>query len=275
MDKTYIIHVSQKHQTHARELSRYSGRIYSKVVSTIYKLKQNKDIWLSKNNMEKLIRLYAEDFPLHSQSKQGTVQQYYHDLKSFFKNRESNPQAKPPYRSKKYFKVIYKKSAISYNNNILTLNNGRQGKYLKIKINDLKKTPKYAELLYNTYQEKYEVHIVVEVENKHKSYEDNDKILAIDLTTIDESYTSQTCPVCGSKNKTNNRNYICSECDFKYHRDGVGAINIYRKYTAGTLKGDKSDWLEGVLTSPYGLRYQSEAICCRTGWSISAFNSAG
>ncbi len=334
-------------------------------------------------------------------------------LNLFFKNKESNPQAKPPFRSKKYYKVIYKKSAISYNDNILSLSNGRKGKSIKIKIVDLKKTPKYAELLYNTYQEKYEVHIVVEVKNKQKSYEDNDKTLAIDLgqihpmttfdgkkvkiynggklnsfirfrnkklarlnrkmsrcqrysrrwqklnqakkkllnksynkimdvlkkytsslidyclrhkislivagdltgirdsedvkfnsktkqkihqwtfkkimnmieykamsvgiklKTIDESYTSQTCPVCGNKNKTNTRNYKCSDCGFKYHRDGVGAINIYKKYTAGTLEGDKSDWLEGVLTSPYGLRYQSETICCRTGWSISAFDSAG
>ena len=72
MDKTYIIPVPQKQQSQARNLSRYSGRIYSKVVSTIFKLKQNKDIWLSKNSMEKLIRLYAGDFPLHSQSIQGT-----------------------------------------------------------------------------------------------------------------------------------------------------------------------------------------------------------
>jgi len=62
---------------------------------------------------------------------QGTVQQYYYNLKSFFKNKESNPQPQPPFRSKKYFKVIYKKSAISYNNNILSLSNGRKGKPLK------------------------------------------------------------------------------------------------------------------------------------------------
>ncbi|MFW6130731.1 MAG: RNA-guided endonuclease TnpB family protein, partial [Atribacterota bacterium] len=127
MDKTYMIPVPQKQQSRARKLSRFSGRIYSKVVSTSYKLKQNKDIWLSKNNMEKLIRLYTEDFPLHSQSIQGTVQQYYYNLKSFFKNKEQNPQSKPPFRSKKYYKVIYKKSAISYNDNILSLSNGRKG----------------------------------------------------------------------------------------------------------------------------------------------------
>ncbi len=50
------------------------------------------------------------------------------------------------------------------------------------------KTPKYAELPYNTCtntcKEKYEVHIVVEFENKQKSYKDNGKTLTIDLSQI-------------------------------------------------------------------------------------------
>ena len=45
-----------------------------------------------------------------------------------------------------------------------------------------------------------------------------------------ESYTSQTCPHCGHKKKPSNRNYHCKQCDFKYHRDGVGAMNIRAKY---------------------------------------------
>ncbi|NJL61268.1 MAG: IS200/IS605 family element transposase accessory protein TnpB [Methylacidiphilales bacterium] len=41
----------------------------------------------------------------------------------------------------------------------------------------------------------------------------------------DERYTSQTCPQCGKRHKPKNRVYKCS-CGFKFHRDGVGAINI-------------------------------------------------
>ncbi len=98
--------------------------------------------------------------------------------------------------------------------------------------------------------------------------------VGIKFELIDENYTSQTCPICGSKNKTRNRNYKCNNCNFKYHRDGVGAINIYKKYTVGSLT-DKSGWLEGVLTSPYGIRYQSNFISCPTKWSVSAFKCAG
>ncbi|RKU38554.1 hypothetical protein C6496_05655 [Candidatus Poribacteria bacterium] len=55
------------------------------------------------------------------------------------------------------------------------------------------------------------------------------KELGIKVVKIDESYTSQTCPKCGNRKKPVDRNYVC-KCGFRYHRDGVGAINIRRKY---------------------------------------------
>ena len=42
---------------------------------------------------------------------------------------------------------------------------------------------------------------------------------------INEAYTSQTCPNCGQRHKTSNRNYKCS-CGYHAHRDVVGAHNI-------------------------------------------------
>jgi IS605 OrfB family transposase len=42
---------------------------------------------------------------------------------------------------------------------------------------------------------------------------------------VDPKYTSQKCPVCGERNKANDRMYKCS-CGFKGHRDIVGALNI-------------------------------------------------
>ena len=55
------------------------------------------------------------------------------------------------------------------------------------------------------------------------------KCVGITVKQIDEAYTSQTCPQCGNRKKPTNRNYTCP-CGFKYHRDGVGAINIRQKY---------------------------------------------
>ena len=55
------------------------------------------------------------------------------------------------------------------------------------------------------------------------------KSLGIKVVSIDEAYTSQTCPKCRNPKKPTNRNYSC-KCGFQYHRDGVGAINIRQKY---------------------------------------------
>ncbi|WP_261800526.1 transposase [Paenibacillus sp. PAMC21692] len=50
----------------------------------------------------------------------------------------------------------------------------------------------------------------------------------IQLHSIDESYTSQTCPVCTKRNKVSSRNYRCA-CGYKEHRDIHGARNILSK----------------------------------------------
>lgn len=182
MNKTYILPI--KDQKLANELSRLSGRIYSKTVSTIFKLKNNKDIWLSKNSMEKLIKLYASEFKMHSQSKQGAVQQYYTNLESFFKSMNKADNPKPPYRTRKFNKVIYKKSAIKLKDNgILRLSNGRGGNPFKVNAKNLTQKPKYAEIIYHHKEQVYKLHIVVNIENKQIDY-DSDKILAIDLGQI-------------------------------------------------------------------------------------------
>jgi putative transposase len=50
-------------------------------------------------------------------------------------------------------------------------------------------------------------------------------LAGIKVEYVDPRYTSQTCPVCGTRNKANDRKYKCA-CGFKKHRDMVGAINI-------------------------------------------------
>lgn len=51
------------------------------------------------------------------------------------------------------------------------------------------------------------------------------KLLGIQVEYVDPAYTSQTCPVCGQRHKTNSRDYHCS-CGYHTHRDLVGAKNI-------------------------------------------------
>lgn len=75
-------------------------------------------------------------------------------------------------------------------------------------------------------------------------------LLRIDVKLVPEEYTSQTCPACGSRNHPNNRNYKCQNCGFKYHRDGVGAINMYARYL-----GKKSQVVAG-LAPVRGVRFK-------------------
>ena len=74
--------------------------------------------------------------------------------------------------------------------------------------------------------------------------------VGIDVVFVSEENTSQTCPVCGHKYKPSDRNFRCPVCSFEYHRDGVGAINIYRKYTGCGL-------VVVGLAPAVGVRYNS------------------
>ncbi len=69
----------------------------------------------------------------------------------------------------------------------------------------------------------------------------------------DEHATSKTCPVCEHKRKTSpsGRVFTCTkkECKWQYHRDGVGAINIRRKYLGlGPVVG--------AMAPPTGMRFR-------------------
>lgn len=52
------------------------------------------------------------------------------------------------------------------------------------------------------------------------------RLAGIEVKYVDPKYTSQTCPVCGVRHKTNSRTYLCPDCGYRTHRDRVGAVNI-------------------------------------------------
>jgi putative transposase len=74
----------------------------------------------------------------------------------------------------------------------------------------------------------------------------------VKVVIINEAYSTQTCPRCLEKNKTSSRNYKCKKCGLKYHRDGIGAVNIrqktkYQQYVA----------VVGDMAPPVGVRYSA------------------
>jgi len=74
----------------------------------------------------------------------------------------------------------------------------------------------------------------------------------IKLKKVDESYTTQTCPVCNRRKKPSGRTYRC-KCGYESHRDVHGAFNILAKSKYGKI---------GVydLTIPERLMYLRPAV---------------
>ena len=53
------------------------------------------------------------------------------------------------------------------------------------------------------------------------------------VVEVNPQYTSQTCPICGHKDK-NNRNkklhtFKCKNCNYTSNDDRIGAMNLYNK----------------------------------------------
>lgn len=96
--------------------------------------------------------------------------------------------------------------------------------------------------------------------------EEKTKIVGIKLVYVSEVYTSKTYPVCGKQNTVKDRRYKC-ECDFEYHRDGVGAVNIYKRY-----RGENH--VVGALASPVGVRFNPHLRLRSHGVSISPWKPA-
>ena len=357
-----------------------SGRCYSKTVSLVRKTHAKKGFWLSKNDVQKYLR--HRGYALHSQSIQACVDSYFDALASYFQVRKVNPDAKPPKRTPKHFKVRWKSTAIGYKNGKLILSNGRGRAPIVLEIEEIETKPRYVEMyfrrgcyyfaivekkdvppkeetgiavavdmgeihpivshdgektiIYNgrfvrsiiQYRNKVNAHFQSKMDRcekrskrwyqllkakrktldkinaqlkdaEHKitsrfisdcekakadtivigdlkgirdrtkfSKKSNQKIhqwafsriaqkicykaemAGIGVIFESEAYTSQTCPKCANRKKPTNRNYTCPHCGFKYHRDGVGAINLWSK-----VSGYLFYPVVGELAAPLGVKF--------------------
>ena len=362
-------------------LARESGRCYSKVGSLVRKTHAKKGFWLSKGGVQKYLR--HRGYALHSQSIQACADSYFDALDSYFKVRKVNPDAKPPKRTPKHFKVRWKSTAIRHKDGKLILSNGRGRDPIVLDLPDeIETKPRYVEMYFHRGSYRFalvekieasakketgitvavdmgEIHPIVShdgestilyngrfvrsilqyrnkvnarfqakmdrckkrskrwyelLKAKRKTLEKisaqlkdaehkitsrfisdceqakADTIVIGDLNGIrdrakfgkksnqkihqwgfsriaqkicykaemagirvifeSEAYTSQTCPKCANRKKPTNRNYHCTRCGFKYHRDGVGAMNLWSKVSGYLLYP-----VVGELAAPLGVRF--------------------
>jgi len=356
-------------------LARAAGELYSRVVVDFWRTVRKRGVWLKPSSMMR----WHTSYQLHAHSADAVVQSFYAALKSWRERRKTDPQAKPPYRRRRYFRVQWKSSAIRVREGNLILSNGRGNAPLVVPW--AWETPVLVELgwtgtdyelravysrpaadpvveggvagvdlgevhlavvhdgaqtlIYNgrelrakrQYQNKLKARLAAKLsrmrqgsrrwrklqQSKRKQLRKIDHqirdILHKQTTALvstlhergvqtvvigdvrdlrkrvdygpaanqrihqmvtgmvrwmitykaeqfgmrvviqDEAYTSQECPRCGSRHKPRGREYTCSVCGFRFHRDGVGAINIRRKYLG---QGP----VVGVMASPTGVRWR-------------------
>jgi putative transposase len=88
--------------------------------------------------------------------------------------------------------------------------------------------------------------------------------LGMEVVLQEEAHTSKTCPKCGHRRKSSPRGRVfrCTNtrCRFIWHRDGVGATNIWYKY-----RGEFGiPHVVGVMAPPTGLRFAPHVRVART-----------
>ena len=156
-------------------LASESGRVYSKVVSLIRKVKRNKGFWLSQGSVQKYMRLRG--YNLHSQTIQAIIQAYFDSLKSYFQVVKKNPDAKPPKCTRKYFKVRWIQNGISFKDGVVRLSNGKGNKPITLK-SDVK--PAYVEMYFQRGSYYFSLVYKVQVPPKRET----GKVVAIDMGEI-------------------------------------------------------------------------------------------
>ncbi|PZA06018.1 RNA-guided endonuclease TnpB family protein [Meiothermus sp. Pnk-1] len=350
------------------DLARAAGELYSRVVVSFWRTVRKKNVWLKPSSM---MRWHTSN-QLHAHSADAVVQGFYDALKSWRKRRKTDPQAKPPYRRRRYCWVQWKSSAIRVQKGELILSNGRGNASLVVPwpweapvrvelgwtgteyelravysrpaaepvaeggvagadlgevhlavVHDGERTTIYngrelrakrqyqnkikaalaakqsrlkkgsrrwrrlgrskqkqlrklenqirdilhkqtTALVSTLHDRGVQTVVIGDVRNLRKRVDygpaANQRIhqmvsgrvrqrLGMQAVLQNEAYTSQECPRCGSRHKPRGREYACSACGFRFHRDGVGAVNIRRKYLG---RGP----VVGAMASPTGVRWQ-------------------
>ena len=180
--RSYII-VTEKSNDCLREISRLAGRIYSKTVSLTQKTHDKKGFWLSDSGLKKYLKF--KSYPCHSHSVQAIIDDYCGARRSFFSNRETNPEASPPFKQKWYHTFTWRATGMSYKRGKLRLSMGKGRDPLSIKIDKKfhKKVPAEMSLVYNRNTHTYEFHATYEVKPQ-KSQPKAGCVVAVDLGEI-------------------------------------------------------------------------------------------
>jgi putative transposase len=104
------------------ELARECGRLYSQTLVSFWRTVRHKGIWLKPKH---LMRWHTSN-KLHAHTADACVQAFFASLKSWRERKKAgDPTAKPPHKRRWYFRIEYKRSAMSLKDGQLRLSNGK------------------------------------------------------------------------------------------------------------------------------------------------------
>jgi len=104
------------------ELARECGKLYSQTVISFWRCVRKKGIWLK----PKHLMHWHTSSKLHAHTADACVQAFFASLASWRERKKAgDPDAKPPRRRKWYFRIEYKRSAMSLTDGKLRLSNGK------------------------------------------------------------------------------------------------------------------------------------------------------
>lgn len=130
--KTKVNHV-RKLKIGRREdfdaLALAAGRIYSMTVIWYWRHVRHCGVWMRPRDMERRLE-NGQPTPLHSQSAQRAIQCFFAALKTWRAAKKTNPALRAPHKTKRFYKVVWKKSAIRVVGGKLLLSNAKGAKPL-------------------------------------------------------------------------------------------------------------------------------------------------
>jgi putative transposase len=106
---------------HMDDLARAAGDLYSQVVVWFWRTVRHKDLWLKAKHMMR----WLTSVLLHAHTSDAIVQAFFAALDSWRARRQDDPDADPPHRRKRFYRLIWKRTAISVRDGLLRLSNGK------------------------------------------------------------------------------------------------------------------------------------------------------
>ncbi len=104
------------------ELAHECGQLYTQTLVFFWRTVRHKGIWLKEKHLKRLFTSKK----LHAHTADACVESFFASLKSWRERKKAgDPDAHPPRRRKWYFRIEYKRSAMSLKDGKLRLSNGK------------------------------------------------------------------------------------------------------------------------------------------------------